>query len=159
MLKVAILKRVAEAPEGMMPWDHQKTGQSLAAFLNTPMAQELYSPQELTVMRQVAQAELRLVPVPGSTNPSGSAYTGAAMAKSMFRHLLRMIGISHGLHGYAAVEAGTAAYDRFAARRAAQRAEQLFLGRQAVAPSRLPQAVGALGAPMLALPRRSRAAQ
>jgi hypothetical protein len=157
-LKASMFSRISQAPEGMLPWEHQKTGQNIAKFLSTDLARNLYSPSELGVMRDIANAHLQIVPIPGSTNVSGSGYTGAAIAKQgikmMTRNLLRMIGLAHGhLPGLLAGEALASARERIgeqlAARRSAQRAEQLFLGRRPLAPVRAPQAVGAFAAPLL----------
>jgi hypothetical protein len=159
-LKQNFFQQMSEAPEGMMPWEHQKTGQRIAAFLNTPAAQQLYSPGERMVMKAIADAHLAIVPIPGSTNVSGSAYTGAAIAKNaakqLTRYLFRMIGFAHGgIGGVIAGELGArareAAMTPIMARRAAQRAEQLFLGRRSAPPvgARAGQKFGALAAPAL----------
>jgi hypothetical protein len=151
LLKQSLWKEISEAPEGMIPWGPQKTGQSIAKFLNTDLVREMFTPNERMLMKAIGDAHQKLVPVPGTTNPSGTAHMMSKIASGAKSQLLGLLGFHHGGLPGAAIAIGMGKGLEWAAgRRAANQATKLFLGPQArPAASRAPQAIGAITAPVL----------
>ena len=83
------------------------------------------------MMKALADAYHKLVPIPGTTNPSGSAIMGKKLMTGLRSQILGMIGFSHGGLGGAGVGI---ALDRAlswgASRKAANEATKLFYGAQ-----------------------------
>jgi hypothetical protein len=156
LLKQSLWKEVSEAPEGMIAWGPQKTGQKIAAFLNTELAREAFTPNERMLMKAIGDAHQKLVPVPGSTNPSGTAHMMAKIANGSKNQLLALFGFSHGgLPGASLALTMGKGLEWAINKRAANEATRLFLGPQAKpAASRAPQAIGALAGPLTARNRQ-----
>jgi hypothetical protein len=129
MLKRGMFQKISQAPEGMIPWGDQKIGQSIAKFLTTDLARELYTPSERLLLEGIAKAHLQVVPIPGTTNPSGTAHMGERLAKGLKSQFLTLLGFTHGGMGGAAIGAALAkGLEWRAASKAANRASDLFLG-------------------------------
>lgn len=140
LVKQAIWGQMSGAGEGMTAWGHQRTGETIAKFLNTELARAVYTPNERMLMKAIADAHHRLVPVPGTTNPSGTAHTAAKLVSGARHQLLALFGFSHGgLPGAGVALALGKALDWSIKKRAANTAERLFLGAQ----PKLPASTGA----------------
>lgn len=146
LLKQALWQQISEAPEGMIKWENQKTGQSIAKFLNTDLARAVYTPNERMLMKAIADAHQRLVPIPGTTNPAGTAHMLAKLVSGGKHQLLGLFGFhAGGLPGAATAIALGKGLEWIGAKRAANQATRLFLGQQPKAPGvRFPQAIGAI---------------
>lgn len=157
-LRQGVWARVAEAPQGMIPWEHQRTSQQIAKFLNTPLAREMFDTNEQAVMSAISQAHQQIIPIKGTTNPSGTAHMAAHMVTGLRRQLLNMIGLTHGgVHGLVTSVAANRAWDEWATRRAAKEAERLFIGRHPPTVSQAGQRIGAMYAPQIT--RQSQSSQ
>jgi hypothetical protein len=150
-LKRGLFMKISQAPEGMIPWGDQKVGQNIAKFLTTDLAREMFTPAERLLMEGLSKAHLQLVPIPGTTNPSGTAHMGERLAKGLKSQMLTLLGFSHGgMPGAAAAAALAKGLEWRASSKAANRASELFLGPRArSAAPRLPQRAGAILAPSL----------
>ena len=158
-LRQALFRDISEAPENMMPWGHQRAGQSIEKFLSTPIAHEMYDTNERAFMNAIAREHLNLVPPPGSTNPSGSAFMGEELLRGMTGQLIRRItgGIGGALGHFPGWLAGEAAgipiakaQAALAQRAARERAYQMFVGQRPLrAPVAAPQRIGAVAGRLL----------
>ena len=158
-LKRVVMQRATQAPEGAIPWQHQKSQQQIAKFLQTDFARKALTPDERMWLTNLMNAHDQLKPLEKTVNYSGSAYEAARMSRGLLRgvihHSLRMLGLTHGgLPGYALGEAaghiaGRAVEGAMTRRQLAEAAD-LFLGRRMQLPSaRAPQAIGALSGQLL----------
>lgn len=157
MLKQGLWKKISEAGEDRTAWGHQRTGEQIAKFVNTELARAVFTPNELMMMRTIADAHHRLVPVPGSTNPSGTAHTAKKLLAGMRHQLLGLFGFAHGGIPGASIALGMGkALEWVGEKKAAKEATRLFLGQQARtrAPSTLPQAALVAAAQVPALRSR-----
>jgi hypothetical protein len=148
-LKQGVFSRITEPPEGMIDWGHQKQGQRIMDFLHGDgkgLADALFSKTELAKIESVGRAHIKMVPPPGSTNPSGSGHVAARLARSAAHSILPFVGLhAGGLPGVGAAVAIDKTASRILDKRAAARAVKLFYGPQKSAPaSRFPQSFGAL---------------
>ena len=83
------------------------------------------------LMKAIGDAHQRLVPIPGTTNPSGSAHMAAKLVSGARTQLLALLGFSHGgLMGAGTALAMGKALDWGVGQRAAGKATNLFLGPQ-----------------------------
>jgi len=136
LVKQGLWKMISEAPEGMTAWGDQKIGQSIAKFLNTELAREVFTPNERMLMKTIADAHHKLIPIPGTTNPSGTAHTAAKLVQGARHQLLALFGFAHGgLPGAGVALALGKALDWSVNRRAANQATKLFLGPQPKGPA------------------------
>lgn len=144
-------EKLVNAGEGKVPFEAQALSQRLHEFLNesgSSLAKVLYSPRELELMRQIASVYKQMIPVKGTTNPSGTAPMLARIANGARSSLLPLLGFSGGGLPGAAVALGldkglTAARNASAKRGATE----LFYGPQAKrsADPRFAVVSGALG--------------
>src|SRR6185312_11195145 len=89
-LRGMAFRELTEAGDGKIPYEAQALSQRLHEFLNEggkQLAQVLYSPKELDLMRKLASVYKQMIPVKGTTNPSGTAPMLARMAGGL-RHTL-----------------------------------------------------------------------
>lgn len=136
LVKQGLWKMISAAPEGRTAWGDQKTGESIAKFLNTELAREVFSANERMLMKVIGDAHHRLVPIPGTTNPSGTAHTAAKLVAGARHQLLALFGFAHGgLPGAGIALALGKALDWSINKRAANQATKLFLGPQPKASS------------------------
>jgi hypothetical protein len=130
-VKQGMWSRLTEAPEGMIPWESQRISQNLHNFLKSELAKAVYTPNERMLMKTVADAHSRLVPVAGSTNPSGTAPMLSKIARGAQNQLLGLFGFSHGgLPGAGIAIAAGKALNWVGNKRAANEATRLFYGDQ-----------------------------
>ncbi len=121
--------------EGKIEFEAQALSQRLYEFLNesgSQLAKVLYSPQELDLMRKLASVYRQMIPVKGTTNPSGTAPMLAKIAGGLRHTLLPLLGLTHGgLPGAAVAVAADKGITAFGNANAARRANELFYGPQA----------------------------
>lgn len=162
-VRQGMFEKLTRAGEGKIEFEAQALSQRLHEFLNesgSQLAKTLYSPQEIDLMRKLASVYKQMIPVKGTTNPSGTAPMLARMAGGLRSTLLPLLGLTHG--GLPGAAMG-AVLDKgvTAARNAgdARKATELFYGPQAkrLPDPRFAQATGLLAqGSMTADRRRSR---
>ncbi|MCA6114242.1 hypothetical protein J6524_04770 [Bradyrhizobium sp. WSM 1738] len=137
-LRQGVWEKLTNAGEGKIPFEAQALSQRLHEFLNGSGAQlskVLFSARELELMSQLASVYKQMIPVKGTTNPSGTAPMLAKIANGARASLLPLLGFSGGgLPGAAiafAVDKGAA---KVAEKNAARKATELFYGPQAKRP-------------------------
>lgn len=137
-VRQGLFSHITEAAEGATPYGYQKMGERLAKFLSTELAHEMFTPNQRMLMKGLADAYHKLVPVAGTTNPSGSAIMGKKMMTGLRSQVLGMLGFSHGgLPGATLGLAADRALTWRAESKAAKEAVKLFYGDQ---PKPLPSA-------------------
>lgn len=150
-VRQGMFEKLTRAGEGKIEFEAQALSQRLHEFLNesgSQLAKSLYSPQELDLMRKLANVYKQMIPVKGTTNPSGTAPMLARMAGGLRSTLLPLLGLTHG--GLPGAAMG-AVLDKgvTAARNAndARKATELFYGPQAkrLPDPRFAQGTGLLG--------------
>ena len=123
-------------PAGAMPAGPQEMAKRLDAFLTghgRDTARVLFTEAERANMRTLAETYRRMIPVPGTTNPSGTAPMMAKIVDRATNNLLSMLGAaSGGFTGLAAGWAGERVLRSAANRRAQKEAVKLFYGEQPV---------------------------
>lgn len=134
-VRQGMFEKLTSAGEGKIEFEAQALSQRLHEFLNesgSQLAKTLYSPQEIDLMRKLANVYKQMIPVKGTTNPSGTAPMLARMAGGLRSTLLPLLGLTHG--GIPGAAMG-AVLDKgvTAARNAndARKATELFYGPQA----------------------------
>jgi hypothetical protein len=146
-IKQGMFKKITAAPEGALDWGDQKIGNAIANFLQTDLAQKLYTPNELQMLKAIGDAHIQMIPPQRTTNPSGSGYVVGRLAKGLTKQFLKVVlGGAHGVPGYIAAEGIGQGLERLQAKQAAARAADLFQGRRMPLPRQgqyVPQRVGA----------------
>ena len=145
-LKRSVLEKATQAPEGAIAWQHQKSQQQIAKFLQTDFARKALTSTERTYLTNIMNAHAQLVPLENTTNPSKTAYTLARMSHGVIHKALSGLGLVHGgLHGYLVGQASGRAIEAYMARNEAARIADLFLGRKNLVRqgARVPGAIGA----------------
>lgn len=131
--------KLTDAGEGKIEWGPQKVSQRLFEFLNEsgkPLSHVLYTAEERGEMLKLASALKANIPIPGTTNPSGTAPMLAKIGAKLLHGALPLAGFTHGgipgaVVGYAADRGLTS----LANARAARQVKNLYYGRQPVAPA------------------------
>lgn len=160
-LKQGVWSRITEGAEGTIPWKDQKVGQRIMNFLNGEgkgLADALFTKAEREAMANIGKTHIQLLPIEGTTNPSGSGHAVARLARGAAHGILPFIGMhAGGLPGVGVALAANKGLTSAVNRNAAVRAQKLFYGPQqaARASSTAPQRFGALGG-LLAADRQSR---
>jgi hypothetical protein len=130
-----MVEKLTRAGEGKIEFEAQALSQRLHEFLNesgSQLAKVLYSPKELDVMRKLAAVYKQMIPVKGTTNPSGTAPMLARVAGGLRHTLVPLLGLTHGgLPGAAAGALADKAFTALQDRNAARKAVELFYGPQA----------------------------
>lgn len=128
-------EKLTNAGEGKIPFEAQALSQRLHEFLNesgSALAKVLFSARELQLMGQLASVYKQMIPVKGTTNPSGTAPMLAKIANGTRASLLPLLGFNAGgLPGAAValgVDKGLAAVGNV---NNARKATELFYGKQA----------------------------
>jgi len=150
-VRQGMFEKLTRAGEGKIEFEAQALSQRMHEFLNesgSQLAKVLYSPQELDLMRKLASVYKQMIPVKGTTNPSGSAPMLAKMATGLRGSLAPLLGFSHG--GLPGAALGVLAEKGMGALRdqnAARAAVELFYGPQAkrLADPRFAHGAGLLG--------------
>jgi hypothetical protein len=132
-------EKLVNAGEGKIQFEAQALSQRLHEFLNesgSQLSKVLFSPKELQLMGQLASVYKQMIPVKGTTNPSGTAPMLAKIANGARNSLLPLLGFSGGGLPGAAIAFGvdkglTAAGNANATRKAVS----LFYGPQAKRPA------------------------
>ena len=132
-------EKLTNAGEGKIQFEAQALSQRLHEFLNesgSQLSKVLFSPRELELMGQLASVYKQMIPVKGTTNPSGTAPMLAKIASGARNSLLPLLGFSGGGLPGAAVAFGvdkglTAVGNANATRKAVN----LFYGPQARRPA------------------------
>jgi hypothetical protein len=138
-LRQMAFKKLTESGQGKIEFEAQALSQRMHEFLNeggSQLAKVLYSPKELGLMKQLAGVYKQMIPVKGTTNPSGTAPMLAKIAKGTQHQLLPLLGFGHGgvpgaIVGMAADKGLTALSNA----KAARKATELFYGPQAKRPT------------------------
>lgn len=148
-VKQGMWTRLTEKAEGAIQPGAQKVSEQLHKFLSSQLAHEIYTTEERQLMKVIADAHSALIPVPGSTNPSGTAPMLTKAMKGMSNQLLTLFGFAHGGLPGAALGIGAGKALSWAGnRRAASQATKLFYGAQPAPPrSTGAQQFGALVGP------------
>jgi hypothetical protein len=121
--------KLTEPPEGMIAWGPQKISQNIHNFLKSNIAEEMFSERERGLMKTIATAHKQMIPVAGTTNPSGTAPMLAKIANGARHTLLPLLGFSHGgVPGAAIGMAADKALTWVGNKRAAGNARKLFYG-------------------------------
>jgi hypothetical protein len=141
-LKEGIFRKITSKPKGTVEWGPQQIANNIGKFLDKDVAHELFTPNEVTMLRTIQQANKALIPVPGTVNFSRTAPTLMRNLAGYIKQFLSMIAFAaapaHGLAGH--LVGGAIGYgaghvaEHIAARRAAAQAADLFLGRRAPLP-------------------------
>jgi len=142
-LKQGAFEHLVATPEGAKDLTSNGIAKRLSAYLDGDLSKVLNTPEELAEMRKLMLVHNKLTPLPGTTNPSGSAFFGQKMLKTAGKNLMTMLGFAHGGIGGAVVGHGLDAVGGMVKdARAGKQATQLFFGKQARSPvvqSRIPQ--------------------
>lgn len=152
-IKQGMFTSVVQPAEGVTEWGDRKIATSLAEFLNGKgkfLAEELFTARERELMENIRKAHELMAPLPGTTNPSGSAHMGARILAGARHSLLPMLGFAGyhagGLPGTAVALAADQAVKSVVNSRNATKAMGRFFGPQPPATSTPPPAAQALGA-------------
>jgi hypothetical protein len=133
-LRQGMFEKLTRAGDGKIEFEAQALSQRLHEFLNesgSQLAKTLYSPQELQLMRKLASVYRQMIPVKGTTNPSGTAPMLARMAGGLRHALLPLLGLTHGGIPGAAVAYGLdKGISAVGEKAAARKATSLFYGQQ-----------------------------
>ena len=128
-------EKLTNAGEGKIAFEAQALSQRLHEFLNesgSQLATVMYSDKELKLMRQLASVYQKMIPVKGTTNPSGTAPMLAKIASGARHTLLPLLGFSQGGVGGAAIALGLdKGLSAIGNAKAARSATSLFYGDQA----------------------------
>lgn len=159
-VKQGVWRNITEGAEGGTQPQSQKIANSIAKFLRTDLAEELFTPNERLMMREIGNAHSRLIPMAGTVNTSNTAHVQTKIAKGLSSQLLTLFGFAHGgMPGAAAALAAGKSLNWLADRRGAKEAVRIFRGEQpvhAMAPTVAPQKALAVAAPVLLSDQRSR---
>lgn len=138
-------EKLVDAGEGKTPYGAQALSQRMHEFLNgsgKPLAQVMFSAQERAEMAKLASIYKRMAPMPGTTNPSGSATIGAKIARKALDNVGAMLGFgASGVPGAIAGHVLQRGGEMLKDARAGREAVRLFFGPQARMPiptSKLP---------------------
>jgi hypothetical protein len=149
-LRQGAWEKLTNAGEGKIQFEAQALSQRLHEFLNgsgSQLSKVLFSPRELELMGQLASVYKQMIPVKGTTNPSGTAPMLLKIANGARQSLLPLLGFNAGgLPGAAValgVDKGLAAV---ANANNTRKATELFYGKQAarVANPRFAEGAGLL---------------
>jgi|GEM_PF-3543851 len=155
-LRQGVWEKLTNAGEGKIPYEAQALSQRLHEFLNgsgSQLAGVLYTEQERALMKQLASVYKQMIPVKGTTNPSGTAPMLAKIANGARHSLLPLLGFNTaGLPGAAVALGIDKGLGRIANANQARNATELFFGPQArrVADPRFAKGAGMLGQGLLA---------
>ncbi len=128
-------EKLTNAGEGKIPFEAQALSQRLHEFLNesgSQLATVLFSEKERKLMQQLASVYKQMIPVKGTTNPSGTAPMLARIASGARHTLLPLLGFTHGGVPGAAVAYGIdKGLNAIGNAKAARNATKMFYGSQA----------------------------
>lgn len=134
-LRQMAYRTITERPEGVAEFGPQALSTRLSKFLDDPAASVLFNDRERQMMRIMQQQYQSMIPLPNTTNPSGSGVLAAKMLNAAKSNLLPMLGLAtHGVAGVLTGHAANKALSFTANRRNVHRAMDVFHGKP-VAPS------------------------
>lgn len=117
-------------PEGVIDFGPQALSQRIHKFLSEPIAETLFSAKERQMIKIIGDEYKKMIPLPNTTNPSGSGIFGAKMLRAAQGNLLPMLGLAtHGVGGVLAGAAANKALAFTANRKAVNQAKDLFYGK------------------------------
>lgn len=158
-VRQGLFAKLTDVPEGMITKKEQALSQQLHKFLNgdgKQLSEAMFTQRERDLIRQMATAYKQMIPVEGTTNPSGTAPMLAKIAAKAQSVLLPLLGFSQGgMTGAAMGVAAQRGIDRLVTKAAAKDATKRFYGEQPraavppVRPSRVPTIAGQGAAPAL----------
>lgn len=156
MVRQGMWAKLTDAGEGKIPFEVQALSQRIHEFLNESgrsLAHVMFSQAERQQMQQLANVYKRMIPVKGTTNPSGTAPMLAKIANAASNNLLAMLGgVQGGFTGLAVGAGADRALRALNSRRAMREVERRFYGEQPRAPahtSRVPILIGQGVAPQI----------
>lgn len=156
MVRQGMWSKLTDAGEGKIPFEAQALSQRINEFLNESgrsLAHVMFNAAERAEMQKLADVYRRMIPVKGTTNPSGTAPMLAKIANAASSNLLAMLGGAQGGFTGLAVGAGAdRALRAVANRRALRDVENRFYGpqpRPPVSTSRVPIVAAQGVAPLL----------
>ncbi|UGA46668.1 hypothetical protein HU230_0011750 [Bradyrhizobium quebecense] len=133
-LRQGVWEKLTNAGEGKIQYEAQALSQRLHEFLNgsgSQLAGVLYTDQERALMKQLAAVYKQMIPVKGTTNPSGTAPMLARIANGARSSLLPLLGFNAGGLPGAAVALGVdKGLGKLANANQARKATELFFGEQ-----------------------------
>ncbi len=133
-LRQGVWQKLTTRGEDMTPFEAQALHTRLSRFLNDKGKEAsvaLFTPQERTLMGQLAGVYKQMIPVKGTTNPSGTAPMLAKIANGTKHQLLPLLGFSHGgMMGAAVGAAADRGLTAIGNARAATKAQNMFFGQQ-----------------------------
>ncbi|WP_338688916.1 hypothetical protein V5279_25065 [Bradyrhizobium sp. 26S5] len=133
-LRQGVWEKLTNAGEGKIQYEAQALSQRLHEFLNgsgSQLAGVLYSDQERALMKQLAAVYKQMIPVKGTTNPSGTAPMLARIANGARSSLLPLLGFNTaGLPGAAVALGVDKGLGKIANANQARKATDLFFGEQ-----------------------------
>ena len=137
------MEHLVTKPEGQLDLTSAAIAKRLSEYLDGDLSKMINTPEELAAMRDLMRAHNMMTPLPGATNPSGSAFFGQKMLKKAGNNLMKLLGFAHGGVGGFIVGSGLDSLGG-AVREArhANEATQLFFGKQPTRPvstSKIPQ--------------------
>lgn len=95
-LRGGMWSHLIERPPGVTEWSHRKVAENISNFLNRDISKVYFSAPERAEMRAYADARMRHAPIPGTTNPSGTAPMLTKIASKTGRYILPLVGLAHG---------------------------------------------------------------
>lgn len=134
-VRQGMFDKLTKAGNGKIEFEAQALSQRMHEFLNesgSQLAKTMFSPKELTLMRDLASVYKQMIPVKGTTNPSGTAPMLAKMAGGIRKTLLPLLGFTHGgLPGAALAMGADKAVTAIGNANNARKATELLYGPQA----------------------------
>lgn len=141
-VRQGLFSKVTEALPGKPELQAQALHNRLTTFLESDLAKTAYTSAERAKMESLAKVYKQLIPVNGTTNPSGSGQFLVKAARGMSNNLLTMLGAVHSGFVGAGVGYGMQkALAGVAERKGAKAATEAFYGSQpraAIKTSRVP---------------------
>lgn len=121
--------KVTEAPDGHNPFTPLQISKRIEDYMKGGVAQVLYTPAERAEMLKLAKAWSDRVPVPGTTNPSGTAPMLAKISAKLAQPVMTLGGLaSGGIPGAVAGYALEKGIGRVQNARAAKKVSRLING-------------------------------
>jgi hypothetical protein len=137
-LQNGMWKHLTDVPPGKLSVTAQHIWSNLDQFFNgsgSAVSKALYPENVRVEGQRLAEAFKAQIPLPGTTNPSGSATIGSQILRKSAKSILPIIGYMHGdLSGAVAGALANKVVEPIAARRAARQIGSLYYGPQPKVP-------------------------
>lgn len=129
VLRDGLWRKVTEAADGHNPFTPLQISKRIEDYMKGGVAQVLYTPAERAEMLKLAKAWSDRVPVPGTTNPSGTAPMLAKISAKLAQPMLTLGGLAaHGVPGAIAGFAIDKGLGRIQSGRAAKNVSKMLNG-------------------------------